>query len=104
MPTCEELDTCRHIKLTNDHDWNPHSTDFQTEEDNLTEHLIGDYGIPSEYRRIMQVIQENPNYVVSPFFGLSTLRQLVSTNTTRRSYSTTAEKLVANWNIGLETA
>jgi hypothetical protein len=65
-PTWEELDTCRHIKLTNDHAWNPHSTD------NLTEHLIGDCGIPSEYRRIMQVIQENLNYVVSPFIRHTT--------------------------------
>ena len=104
-PTREEIETCRHIKLTNEFDWNPHSTAFQEQEDNVTEHYRGDYHIPSEYRRIMQVVQEeNPSQKRSPFIDEVALRQLVSANTSSRSFRTTAEKLAVNWNIGLEAA
>jgi hypothetical protein len=52
----------------------------------------------------MQVVQESPNTTRSPFLDESSLRQLVSTNTSRRCYHTTAKILAANWNNGLETA
>ncbi len=31
-PTWDELETCRQVKFTNKFDWNPHSTDFQDQE------------------------------------------------------------------------
>jgi hypothetical protein len=103
--TWEEIESCKHVKLTDEFNWDPHSGDFQEQEVNLVEHLKGDYNIPSEYRRIMQVTHEQ-HYSTqeAPFFNEWSLRHLVSTNTSKRAYKTTPEKLAASWNIGLETA
>jgi len=104
-PTWEEIETCKHVKLTDEFNWDPHSGDFQEQEINLVEHLKGDYNIPSECRRIMQVTHgQHYSTQEAPFFNERSLRHLVSTNTSKRTYKTTSEKLAASWNIGLETA
>ncbi len=104
-PTWEEIKTCKHVKLTNEFKWEPHSEDFQEQETNIAEHLKGDYNIPSANRRIMQVTQEQQSTMhATPFFNETSLRHLVSTNTSKREYKTTAKKLATNWSIGLEAA
>jgi hypothetical protein len=103
-PTWEEIETCKHIKLTEEYNWDSHSEEFQDQESNLGEHLRGDYNIPSEYRRIMQVSTEAYDSCEAPFFNEVSLRKVVSTNSTKRNYTTTAEQLAAKWNIGLDTA
>jgi hypothetical protein len=104
-PTWEEIETCKHVKLTDEFNWDPHSGDFQEQEINLVEHLKGDYNIPSEYRRIMQVTHgQHYSTQKAPFFNEQSLRHLASTNTSKRTYKMTSEKLAASWNIGLETA
>lgn len=55
-PTIEELETCKRIHLTDEHDWNPHSNEFQNQENNIMEHNQGDYYITSEQRRIMAIL------------------------------------------------
>ncbi len=103
-PTWDEIETCKHIKLTDEFNWDPHSEDFQDQENNLGDHMRGDYSIPSVYRRIMQVSTEIYNCHEAPFFNEVSLRNVVSTNSSKRNYNTTAEHLAAKWNIGLEAA
>jgi hypothetical protein len=84
-PTWEEIETCKHAKLTNEFNWDLHSEDFQEQETSIAEHLKGDYNIPSAYRRIMQVTQEQQSTLhATPFFNETSLRHLVSTNTSKR--------------------
>jgi len=105
-PTWDEIETCRHVKLTNEFSWDPHSGDFQEQELHLAEHLTGDYNILPEYRSIMQVTQkpQMDDNIALLFFDELSLRHVVSTNTSGRSNTTTAEQLSRNWNIGLEAA
>jgi hypothetical protein len=37
-PTREEVETCKHIHLTNEHVWDPHSNTFQEQENNIADH------------------------------------------------------------------
>ncbi len=84
-PTWEEIETCKHAKLTNEFNWDLHSEDFQEQETSIAEHLKGDYNIPSAYRRIMQVTQEQQSTLhATPFFNETSLRHLVATNTSKR--------------------
>jgi hypothetical protein len=99
-----KFETCKHIKLTDEFNWDPHSEDFQDKENNLGDHMRGDYSIPSAYRRIMQVSTEIYDCNEAPFFNEVSLRNVVSTNSSKRNYNTTAEHLAAKWNIGLEVA
>jgi len=37
-PTRDELETCKRVYLTNEHEWDPHSCHFQDQENNIAEH------------------------------------------------------------------
>jgi hypothetical protein len=52
----------------------------------------------------MQVSTETYDSCEAPFFNEVSLRKVVSTNSTKRNCTTTAEQLAAKWNIGLDTA
>jgi hypothetical protein len=103
-PTSDELETCRRIHLTNEFEWNPHSDQFQEQENNILEHNRGDYYINANQRQIMCLHTNDMKEISAAFDDNTLLSTIASTSTTKRDYQTSAEKLAANWNIGLEAA
>jgi hypothetical protein len=108
-PTQEELDTCRWINLTNEHDWDPHSDTFQEQEENFTslQHT------PTQERRLFSLtsvmhktLSHSIHTSVSQAFDDLNFASLniSSTNTSMRNSAVTPETLASRWNIGIDTA
>jgi hypothetical protein len=111
-PSQEELDTCKWITLTNEHDWDPHSEFFQEQENNFdalqdrhhhhNERQI--YSVLSEYNqsRLHETIykQLSDAYDDNSYITL----QVATTMTSKRGLNMNAETLSNNWCIGLEAA
>jgi len=103
-PTIDEIETCKRVYLTNEHEWNPHSQHFQDQENNVIEHNQGDYYVNSKQRQIMTVNSNDMINISAAYDDNTTLSKIASTTSTNRQYRTTAERLANLWNIGLETA
>jgi hypothetical protein len=103
-PTKDELETCKHIYLTNDMYWDPHSEMFQEQENNINEHNTGDYYISAHQRQIMSVQRNDMHHISTAYDDSHTISQIASATSTNHQYKTTAERLSSLWNIGLETA
>jgi hypothetical protein len=100
-PTQDELATCRRIHLTDEYHWDPHSNDFQDQENHIMEHNIGDYNITPEQRQIMSIKTWELSNISTAFDDRI---MISSANTTKRHYQTAAEHLANIWNIGLQAA
>ena len=109
-PTQEELNTCKWVILTDEHEWDPHSEFFQEQENNFqslqNNHQIHDRHIYSVHSQSHNPIYHNMHSDVSHSLDDSSFVNLriASTMTSQREFTTTAEVLAQNWNIGLETA
>jgi hypothetical protein len=64
-PTVKELETCKRIHLMDEQDWNPHSNEFQNQENNIMEHNWGDNYVTSEQRRIMAIHTSDMHHLSS---------------------------------------
>jgi len=101
--TAEELETCRHVHITDEFEWDPHSPSFQEQENNVRDLNRGDYHISAKHRRIMSV-QTNELTQISSAYDDKSYNVIASTASSKHQYKTTAEHIASIWNIGLETA
>jgi hypothetical protein len=115
IPTQEELDTCQWITLTNESQWDPHSSSFQEQEESakdvhhLRENSTHDRYInacnrPRESYKLA-LCQNELNHISNTFndSNFASL-QISSTSTSSRYTNTTAETLAKRWCIGLDAA
>jgi hypothetical protein len=93
-PTVHEVETCRWVYLSNEHDWDPHSDSYQEQENNFEE-LANFQGL--NVRTIMNVMTNKCRDPLSTV--MSDISQayddqyiIASTNTSRRELNITAEK------------
>jgi hypothetical protein len=110
-PTVEEIETCKWITLSNEHEWDLHSTHFQEQEDNY--HTI-QQGYHRSGGRYIYATTSQP-YKNKGYERYNTLCEQISTafndqyiisasNTSKRSSDNAAESLAQSLGIGLETA
>jgi hypothetical protein len=111
-PSQEELDTCKWITLTNEHDWDPHSEFFQEQENNFD--ALQSHHYHHNERQIHSVLSEyNQNRLHETIYkqlsdayddnSYITL-QVATTMTSKCGLNMNAETLSNNWCIGLEAA
>jgi len=106
-PTVHELETCKWIILTNEHEWDPHSDYFQSQEQNFQdlEDLPRQHRERSIYKTTTTI--NRPSYDTD-FEQISSALDdryfIAATTTTSRLASTNADDLAKKWCIGIETA
>jgi hypothetical protein len=106
-PTVQEVETCKWVYMSDEHNWDPHSEDYQEQENNYD--ALDNYHDQKD-RNIMDVT--TINRLSDPF--TTVMRDIsqayddqyiiASTNTSQWSINMTAEKIAKTWNIGLENA
>jgi len=100
-PTKEELETCQWVILTGDDAWNPHSDDFNEEEEKM-EYISSIVYKPD--RSIMS-LQRNLCDISESFDDAFFLNRFVKmTSTSAKKPGVSHEQLAQRWGIGLETA
>jgi len=105
--TVQEVETCKWVYMSDEHNWDPHSEDYQEQENNYD--ALDKYHDQRD-RDIMDVT--TINRLSDPFTTvMRNISQayddqysIASTNTSQRSMNMTAEKIAKTWNIGLENA
>jgi hypothetical protein len=104
-PTQEELDTCRHITLTSDTEWEPNDIKFPQVG---AIHRDASMNLESDQREIYNVLGFSQRLIAScrvqSAAVVRDLPRLPTFQTEERRSGVTPEQLADHWMIGLETA
>ncbi len=104
-PTCQELDTCKWIILTDPNTWEPHSENFSYNEEIALTRQHTNY--PPRNKSIY-TIQTSDLSNLSPAYDeiniLNRSYEIAATNSSQRTSRMTPESLAQSWGIGIEAA
>jgi len=104
--TVQEIEMCRWIHLTNEHEWDPHLDAFALQESRFIN--LQDYqGYYPNDRNIATVNTKacaNYDTVFAEISAALDDRMIATTSTSPKEHNTTAEQLARKWNVGLEIA
>jgi ribosomal protein L15 len=110
-PTEEELETCRWIYLSDEHNWDPHSQEFQSQEVNFKElqdlerepddrYIYHTVSISTSTKPSLDMVYSD----LSDAFDDRCIINVSSTRTSGKQGGVNAETLAKRWNIGIEAA
>jgi hypothetical protein len=112
-PTPHEIESCEHIQLTGDEDWNPHSDDFATQEETAirlrsrTLKMVSVDAMEGEY--VPEIPSSGMDTVSGAYCEKSLLAtvermEIMAVRSKTRKFTLSAEKLAQRWSISLEAA
>jgi hypothetical protein len=104
-PTQEELDTCTHVHLTSDREWEPKDVKFPQMSAIRRDVFLDEESVPGEISNVLGFTQRLITSVrISTTTAVRDVPIMPTFQTEERRSDVTPERLADHWMIGLETA